>query len=400
MEAYVEEYDGLLRTLQEVTGELDHNRVLNRKIEDDNREKTAIITEKKEDIRVFSKEINKLIKLKDICRRKIEEIEKEKVETENRRDELNKQIDRMREVDIKQARKEVESLGKQITTINQELEILRKKEVSSDQQTKQVQDLIQVNRNAKRNLAVEKKIIEDEAKVQVEQIQALLTEKEKLEHDAEFTNQQFYTALEELKLQELQVKELQKKVVEDQSKLKHKQNLYETVRSDRNLYSKQLVESQEEIAALKRTFRSMNHHIDQLQEEIASKDHIIVKEHFLHHSVDKERELLKNEITKIKKQVQSSEQIIENQQVEILKLTRIIEEADEERQRQKNELTSVLAERNLLTSQVVKRNVELNTMYDKIKIQRSNLRIGEIQYNKALEAISKWQKQLIIVRSS
>lgn len=397
MESYVEEYDGLLRTLQEVTGELDHTRVLNRKAEEESREKEALIAEKSEDIRVFTKETTKLTQLKEVCRRKIEEIEREKVETESRRDELNKQIDYTREVEIKQARKEVESLHKQITGLNQELEVLRKKEVSSDSATKLINDLIIVNKNAKRNLVVEKKIIEDEVKMQVEQIQALLTEKEKLEHDAEFTNQQFYTALEELKLQELQVKELQKKVVEDQSKLKHKQNLYETVRSDRNLYSKQLVESQEEITALKRTFRSMNHHIDQLQEEIASKDHVIVKEHFLHHSVDKERELLKNEITKIKKQVQSSEQIIENQQVEILKLSRIIEEADEERQRQKNELTSVLAERNLLTSQVVKRNVELNSMYDKIKIQRSNLRIGEIQHNKALEAIGKWQKELITI---
>ena len=44
------------------------------------------------------------------------------------------------------------------------------------------------------------------------------------------------------------------------------------------------------------------------------------------YSVDKERELLKNELTKIKKQVQASEGIIENQVVELLKLNRIIEE--------------------------------------------------------------------------
>ena len=36
-----------------------------------------------------------------------------------------------------------------------------------------------------------------------------------------------------------------------------------------------------------------------------------------------ERELLRNEITKIKKQLNSSETIIENQRVEILKLLRI-----------------------------------------------------------------------------
>jgi hypothetical protein len=52
----------------------------------------------------------------------------------------------------------------------------------------------------------------------------------------------------------------------------------------------------------------MNHSIDQLKDEISGKDHAIVKEHFLHHTVDKERELLKNELTNY----QSNLQIIKN----------------------------------------------------------------------------------------
>ena len=193
------------------------------------------------------------------------------------------------------------------------------------------------------------------------------------------------------------MRELQKKIAEDQAKLKHKQNLYEAVRADRNLYSKQLVESQEEISSLKKKFRLTNHQIDQIKEEISSKDHQIVKEHFHHHSVDKERELLKNELTKIRKQVLSSEQIIENQHVEVLKLTRIIEEADLERQRQSNELIAIISERNLLTAQVVKRNFELGEMYDKIKVQRSNLRIGEQHFFKILKTQKKLQEELVAV---
>ena len=196
-------------------------------------------------------------------------------------------------------------------------------------------------------------------------------------------------------MQELQVRELQKKISDDQGKLKQKQNLYEAVRADRNLYSKQLIDSQEEIAELRKKFRSTNHQIDQMKEEISSKDHSIVKEHFDHHAVDKERELLKNELTKIRKQVLSAEQIIENQHVEVLKLTRIIEEADAERQRQQNELVAIISERNLLTAQVVKRNSELGHMYDKIKVQRSNLRIGEQHYNVVLKNLRDLQRQLV-----
>ncbi|RYH22892.1 hypothetical protein EON65_18635 [archaeon] len=116
--------------------------------------------------------------------------------------------------------------------------------------------------------------------------------------------------------------------------------------------------------------------------------------------MDKEREMLKNELTKIRKQVQASEGIIENQRVEIMKLQRIIEEADMERVRQKNELSAVLSERNLLTAQLVKRNAELNEMYEKIKTARSSLKIGERNYRNYYEELQKWQQQILEVVTS
>ena len=161
------------------------------------------------------------------------------------------------------------------------------------------------------------------------------------------------------------------------------------MRSDRNLYHKQLSDCQEEIGNLRRKFRATNHMIEQLKDEISVKDNALVKEHFMHHSVDRERELLKNELTKIRKQIESSENIISNQKMEILKLTRIIEEAETgmhrqgppthtiiphifptnlishqhshsfplayflERARQHSELASIVSERNLLTNQVL-----------------------------------------------
>ena len=59
-----------------------------------------------------------------------------------------------------------------------------------------------------------------------------------------------------------------------------------------------------------------------------------VKEHFHHHNVDKDKESLRNEVTKVKKQIVSGEHIALHQRSELQKLTRIIQEADEERQRQ------------------------------------------------------------------
>jgi hypothetical protein len=44
------------------------------------------------------------------------------------------------------------------------------------------------------------------------------------------------------------------------------------VRSDRNLYSKNLIEAQDEVAELKRKFKIASHQISQLKDEIEAKD--------------------------------------------------------------------------------------------------------------------------------
>lgn len=346
-------------------------------------------------ITVCSSPATKVAQLRDVAKVKCSEADEEKRLMEDKRDAINHQIQNLRSVDIVAVNKQIESAEGTLSTLRRELEVVRKNEAGSEKAARAMHDLLALNINGKKNLHMEQKTLEDEVNQQKEQIRILLQEKERYEHDAEIMNQQYYTALEELKLQELQVQELQRKMTEDQGKLKHKQNLYEAVRSDRNLYSKQLIDSQEEINALRRKFRGMNHLIEQLKDEISIKDHAIVKEHFLHHSVDKEKELLKNELMKIRKQVVSSEAIIENQRIEILKLTRIIDEAEQERARQRNELAAVVSERNLLTGQVVKRNFELEGMYDRIKIQRSNLRIGESNYDRLVRSIEEWKGKLI-----
>ena len=64
-----------------------------------------------------------------------------------------------------------------------------------------------------------------------------------------------------------------KKIIADvENRLKQQQNLYEIVRSDRNLYSKNLMDSQEEISDMKQRLKIMNHQIDQLKQEINLRD--------------------------------------------------------------------------------------------------------------------------------
>ena len=98
---------------------------------------------------------------------------------------------------------------------------------------------------------------------------------------------------------------------------------------------------QDEITEMKRQHKIMNHQIDQLKEEISSKEAALVKEHLEHHRVEKEKEALKAELQRMKLQAADSKAYIEAQELEERKLLKIISEADAERVRQKKELDQV-----------------------------------------------------------
>ena len=131
------------------------------------------------------------------------------------------------------------------------------------------------------------------------------------------------------------------------------------MRSDRNLYSKNLIESQDEIAEMKRKFKIMNHQIEQLKEEITAKDHALVKEHFDHQKVEKQREQLKNELDKLRKLKGKAESTIEKQHAELGKLTSIIQKLESDAIQQHKEYDQVINERDILGTQLIRRNDEL-----------------------------------------
>jgi adenylosuccinate synthase len=84
-------------------------------------------------------------------------------------------------------------------------------------------------------------------------------ERDKFSHEASKANANLMQMVEEVKLKKNLISELKKENIEFEGKLKQQQNLYEAVRSDRNLYSKNLIEAQDEVAELKRKFKIASH---------------------------------------------------------------------------------------------------------------------------------------------
>ena len=194
--------------------------------------------------------------------------------------------------------------------------------------------------------------------------------------------------------------------MDTEAKLKQQSSLYEAVRSDRNIYSKNLAETQQECQFFKKQYKIVNHQISQLKEEIDQKEvqlfiqAAILKEHEEHSKKDnqiqeqqkisdKYQEFLKQKDAEITDRVQSL-----SQTKKIKELHQIIKESEQYRQKLQEEYDLVVAERDILGTQLIRRNQEAQILYEKIKINQSYLSKGEAQYQDRLNEIESKKNKI------
>jgi len=95
----------------------------------------------------------------------------------------------------------------------------------------------------------------------IQSIRKIEAEKEEKTQAANKANANLMQMVEEVKLKRNLIGELKKENIEFESKLKQQQNLYEVVRSDRNLYGKNLIIANDEVIELRKKFRIAQYQI-------------------------------------------------------------------------------------------------------------------------------------------
>ncbi len=175
-------------------------------------------------------------------------------------------------------------------------------------------------------------------------------EKEKEKYGIQFAqaNTKYFHSLEEIKLKDNLISEFQKKNIETEAKLKQQQNLYETVRSDRNQYSKNLTETNEEIFQIRRKYKIVNHQISQLREEIENKENQLNKEHTSHKQKDKTISANRKIIEKKNLLLKNEECDIQECKSGIGKIHELIRDIEKDKQTLKEQYDLVVAERDIL----------------------------------------------------
>ncbi|XP_011063042.1 PREDICTED: coiled-coil domain-containing protein 147-like [Acromyrmex echinatior] len=219
------------------------------------------------------------------------------------------------------------------------------------------------------------------------QIEAVEKERDRCSTTAQGLEQKLESQISETKQKHVEILDYKKRLDDAEIKYRQHQSLFEAVRAERNLCNRNLIETQEEVQDLKSKLKITSQQTEQLKEDIAMKEANLVKKEFLLRKVEKEKEDLKIDLQTSHTEISNLRQQIEEAKKEEKNLRQNIQQADLDIKRQKKDIDNVMNERDILGSQLVRRNDELSLQYSRMKVLNRTLQCGEKQYNQRLEDI-------------
>ncbi|NWH34370.1 CFA58 protein, partial [Chloropsis hardwickii] len=378
------ELEQLKMKYQKLTQESEQQSTMLDDVMKDIGQKTAQLKEIEDEAAQMSLEISKLSKMRDVLQNKLRTAEENKVDAEHEKSMLKNQIIRL-EKELETAKKQAETDKRTIDGLVRERDMLNQNLIKATNATQKQIGLVKLHEQSKQNLESEIQNYKIEAQKQRKIIYQLEKERESFIKETSELKEKILQHMKDVEIHQIQICNYEKEIQVQVIKLKQQKSLCETLRTERTLYSKNLIEAKDEIAEMMMKLRASTRQVDHLKEEIREKDIALEKARVEFQQSEDEKESLKAELLKITKQAQEAKAYIENQEAEEKNLLKIIAEADAERQKQKIEFDKVLCERRALGTQLIHRNDEVALLYEKIKIQQAILNRGEREYRQRME---------------
>ena len=383
MEKYLRDFDALYQNTQKLTEQLDEQMHRSEMLTEHNITLEQDLKAQQDEVARHKQDVGRLQRHLDNAKKENKKCQAKLAEEKATQSELKAQIQSITR-DLELEARTVEKRQHDIESLHRDRDQQRQKLVRESQRSKENQEKHEASERTIAHLESKITRYRNEAVKARNVIYQLEKDREKYGIQAAEAQARLMQAEEEVKLRENQMAELEKKVVDVRARLKQQQQMYEAVRADRNLYSKNLIEAQDEIAEMKRKFKIMNHQIEQLKEEITAKDRALVAEHFEHQSVEKRLEQKTHQVQRLDKLLGEADAAVAKQDAEIGELNATIRRMDEDGLRQRKEYDQVITERDILGTQLIRRNDELALLYEKVKILKSTLEKGQAQYNERL----------------
>ncbi|KAK9886136.1 hypothetical protein WA026_014923 [Henosepilachna vigintioctopunctata] len=331
-------------------------------------------------------DVAKLTKTKDLYDKKIMAMDADKNEVVQDRLKLRQRLFIL-EKDMDDMKKHADGEKRATEAIIREKDLLNKSILRQQGIAQEQQKVIKIQEQQKRKLEGELDIFYLETNKQKKLIARLEREKERFADEHLEMARQIEDALDQIKLRKVQIFELKKAQSEQVNKFRMQQNLFDITRAERNSLQKQLQESGAETVELKKKLRIITHQTEQLKEDIAMKETTLVKGENILRKAMKEKEYLKMELTNSQEQVKKLKEEIQVMSEEERRLHQNLMNNERLIRDQAKDLEQLMNERDILGSQLVRRNDEIALLHEKINIFQSTLERGETQYEQRLDDI-------------
>ncbi|XP_037605427.1 cilia- and flagella-associated protein 58 [Sebastes umbrosus] len=352
---------------------------------------------REEEVTLMRQEISKQTKMRETIQKKYHQMEDQKADVDVQRETLKAQIAGL-EKDLESSRKQVETDKKAIDELVRERDILNKNMIKAALSTEKQLSIVKLLQQEKKTLKHEISGHRQEAHKQRMIIHQLERERDRYINETSNLMQKVQQKMDDIEEKETEVFDWRKKVTEAECKLKQAENLMESVVCERNLYSKNLIESQEEIAEMKRKMKIMNNQVTRLRDEITGKELALAKDQQEHKRLEKDNEALKGELQLTKLHLEETKQRVDSQKAEQQKLEKFIADADAKKVQRKKQLEQVIREQENLGKQLVHRNDERTLLYEKIRIQQSILKKGDFRYTQQMDDVRLLKLEIMSLR--
>ncbi|KNC96800.1 uncharacterized protein SPPG_08003 [Spizellomyces punctatus DAOM BR117] len=342
-------------------------------------------------------EVKKVARIKDALNKKIQEVEEQKLEAELERKDIRGECEDAL-AQIERAKKNIDQHKKAIDDLTRERDILQANFHKTQTELHKHGQMLVLCKQARHNIELELARYEREIIDLQKSVQRLEAERDAYITESVALQGSCVAGIQQIKAKEIELFDYKKRTVQADTKLKHQQNLYEAVQSDRNLHSKHLIEAQSEITEMKRKLKIMNFQINGFKEDINAKNQALAAEAAEHAKLEKDIEIITEEINTLQHQNELGQAYIRIQQAESSRLNQFVKDAEMERSRQENALKILITERDNLSNQLIRQNEELAKVYDSIKLQQSSLLRSELHYRDRLKSLNHLRKEILELR--
>lgn len=241
--------------------------------------------------------------------------------------------------------------------------------------------------NENKSLLKEKRDMEHE-------IAALKRERERLKADLAEMASALEDAESEIATHEAALKEAEKRENESKIRLKTAQSSMENMRMERNAINKALSDANEEISELKRKSKVGTNQILTLKDELHEKDKSLVAEQFESSSLTKRLEQRVREVDELKNIIASLHEQINTHRHTIEELQIVAKKKDDEMIQQKRAYDAIVIERDVLATQLTRRNDEIAILAERTALQENVLKKGKSEYDARMDEIQTFKNTI------